>query len=63
MGATSQTVASGNPAPTLFRIFYLPPRDVLTGLVLVAALGIIAGALPAVQAMRLHIAEALRRNA
>jgi len=56
-------ISLGNPVPTLFPIFYLPMRDLLMGLVLVAGLGVFAGALPAIQAMRLHIAEALRRNA
>ncbi len=56
-------ISAGNPAPTIFPIFYLPPRDLLLGVGLVAALGILAGLLPAITAMRLRIAEALRRNA
>jgi putative ABC transport system permease protein len=56
-------IASGNPVPALLPIFYLPTRDVLIGVVIVVALGVIAGMLPAVQAGRLRIAEALRRNA
>lgn len=51
------------PIPNLFPILYLPGRDVALGLVIVVALGIIAGVIPAVQAMRLRIAEALRRGA
>jgi putative ABC transport system permease protein len=43
-------------------VFYLPYRDLLIGLALVLALGIVAGILPAVEAMRLQIAVALRRQ-
>jgi putative ABC transport system permease protein len=42
---------------------YLPWQDLLIGVSLALALGVVAGALPAWQAMRLRIAEALRRNA
>ncbi len=52
----------GNPAPNILPNLYLPPRDLLLGLVLILALGVVAGTLPAVQAMRLRIAVALRRN-
>jgi putative ABC transport system permease protein len=43
-------------------MFYLPGRDVVTGLIIVVGLGILAGSLPAIQAMRLRIAVALRRD-
>ena len=55
-------ISSGNPVPQLLPIFYLPTRDVLIGVIVIVALGIAAGALPAIQAMRLSIAVALRRN-
>lgn len=55
-------VSFGNPAPNMLPNFFLPPRDLLLGLVFILALGLIAGALPALQAMRLRIAVALRRN-
>jgi putative ABC transport system permease protein len=55
-------ISAGNPVPQLLPIFYLPMRDVLLGLVVIGALGIVAGTLPALQAMRLRIAVALRRN-
>ena len=44
-------------------VFYLPPRDLLIGLALMAIFGLVAGALPAGQALRLRIADALRRGA
>lgn len=53
----------GSPAPGLFPVFYLPTKDLLVGMVLVMCLGLVTGVVPAVQAMRLKIAEALRRNA
>ena len=52
----------GSPVPTMLPIFYLPNRYILTGVGLVLALGILAGILPAIRAMRLQIAVALRRN-
>ncbi len=44
-------------------VFYLPGRYVIIGVALVIALGFVAGILPALQAMRLQTAVALRRHA
>ena len=63
LGLAWLIISSGNPVPALLPVFYLPPGDVIVGVAIVAALGVIAGAFPAIQAMRLQIAEALRRNA
>ncbi len=54
--------AGGSPVPTMFPVFFVPPRDFLIGAGLIVALGFVAGILPAIQAMRLRIAVALRRN-
>ena len=62
LGAAWLIVSSGNPVPTLLPVFYLPPASLLAGAALAAVLGLAAGALPAWQAMRLHIADALRRG-
>ena len=43
-------------------VFYLPMSDVVLGLVLMVLLGLAAGALPAIAAQRLQIADALRRS-
>jgi putative ABC transport system permease protein len=51
------------PVPNFLPVLYLPGRDIVIGLAIVVALGVIAGAIPAVQARRLRIAEALRRGA
>lgn len=56
-------IASGNPAPSLLPVFYLPAETLVQGVLLAVALGIVAGILPAWQAMRLHISSALRRGA
>jgi putative ABC transport system permease protein len=42
-------------------MYYFPAKDLLTGLGISLALGVAAGILPALQAMRLRVAEALRR--
>ena len=63
LGAAWLLTMGGSPVPAMLPVFYLPPRDLLTGVVLVVALGVVAGLLPALQAMRLQIAVALRRSA
>jgi putative ABC transport system permease protein len=62
LGLAWGIIAAGNPVPDLLPIFYLPTRYLFIGAGLVLALGVITGAVPAIQAMRLRIAEALRRN-
>ncbi len=52
----------GSPNPAILPVFYLPTHYLGLGMILVIALGFIAGLLPAWNAMRLQIAEALRRN-
>jgi putative ABC transport system permease protein len=47
---------------TYFPLFYIPPRSLLLGVSFAMALGFITGFLPAIQAMRLQLAEALRRE-
>src|SRR5690606_756504 len=55
-------VQQGDPTMGLLPVFMLPGRDLVTGAWLMVALGLLAGALPAMQAMRLRITDALRRN-
>ena len=52
----------GSPVPSMLPVFYLPTKYVVIGVGLVVALGMVAGILPALQAMRLRIADALRRQ-
>jgi putative ABC transport system permease protein len=51
---------SGDPTGVL-PVFVLPERDIIAGIVLMALMGLVAGVLPAVGAMRLKITDALRR--
>ncbi len=63
LGIAWLITAGGSPAPDLLPIFFLPVRDVAIGAGLVVVLGLAAGILPAVQAMRLPVAVALRKLA
>jgi putative ABC transport system permease protein len=63
LGAAWLITSRGSPVPSLLPVFYLPPEYILLGVGFVLALGALAGILPAVQAMRLRIADALRRTA
>ena len=63
LGAAWAILAAGNPVPNLLPMFYVPPASLIQGAVLAVALGLAAGLLPAWQAMRLKISEALRRGA
>jgi putative ABC transport system permease protein len=51
----------GDPTNGLLPAFYFPVRDLVLGAVLVVALGLATGILPALQASRLKIVDALRR--
>ena len=55
-------VQQGDPTGGMLPIFVLPPRDVALGAVLILALGVTAGLMPAVNAMQLRITDALRRG-
>jgi putative ABC transport system permease protein len=55
--ATSQ----GDPTGGMLPLFHFRTRDVLIGAVLCVALGLLTGLFPALQAMRLRVADALRR--
>jgi putative ABC transport system permease protein len=63
LGAAWLITLGGSPVPAMLPIFYLPPPDALIGLGLILALGIASGIFPALQAMRLPVATALRRYA
>jgi putative ABC transport system permease protein len=54
-------VSGGDPTGGFLQVFYIPRRDAVWGVVFVLLLGFVAGILPAVQAMRLRIVDALRR--
>ncbi len=54
-------IAGGDPTGGLLPVFYFPGPDVALGVGLVLVLGAVTGLLPALQAMRLRIVDALRR--
>lgn len=61
LGVAWLMISAGDPTNGLLPIFYLPRQDIVVGLILVLALGLLTGLLPAFQASRLRIADALRR--
>ena len=54
-------IARGDPTGGLLPLFHLPTGDLLIGVGLSLALGVLTGVFPALQAMRLRVADALRR--
>jgi putative ABC transport system permease protein len=61
LGIAWLMVSAGDPTNGQLPVFYLPGRDAALGVVFAVLLGLVTGFLPALQAMRLRIAEALRR--
>ena len=55
-------VLQGDPTNGMLPIFVLPARDVAIGASLIVLLGLVAGLLPALNAMQLKITDALRTN-
>jgi putative ABC transport system permease protein len=62
LGVSWLIVQQGDPTNGMLPIFILPGRDVAIGAVMIVVLGLIAGALPAFNAMNLKITDALRRS-
>jgi putative ABC transport system permease protein len=61
LGLAFVLVSAGDPTGGSLPIFYIPARDLVLGVVLIALMALAAGILPALQAQRLRIADALRR--
>jgi putative ABC transport system permease protein len=55
-------VSAGDPTNGALPIFHIPESQMAVGALFVLLLGFIAGALPALQAMKLNAVEALRRE-
>ena len=51
----------GDPTGGMLPLYYFPVRDMAAGLAISVALGLVTGLFPAMQAMRLRVADSLRR--
>jgi putative ABC transport system permease protein len=61
LGLGSAAIAAGDPTGGSLQVIFFPTRDLALGIAFVVLLGFVAGILPALQAMRLRIVDALRR--
>ena len=61
LGLAKLFTLRGDPTRGLLPFFYLPPDAIVLGFALALAVGLMAGILPAVSAMRLRVVDALRR--
>ncbi len=61
LGLAIIIIAQGDPTHGALPVFVFPASDVLLGVGITIGLGLLAGIFPALQAMRLNVAEALRR--
>jgi len=61
LGLAWLLTAGGDPTGGMLPLFNLLTRDILIGVGLAVALGLLTGFFPALQAMRLRVADALRR--
>ena len=61
IGLAKAFTLAGDPTNGMLVSFYLPPSGMAAGAALALTVGLLAGLLPAVSAMRLQVVEALRR--
>ncbi len=61
LGLAFLVAARGDPTGGMLPQFFLPTRALATGFGLSLALGLVSGVFPALQAMRMRVADALRR--
>jgi len=61
LGLAWLLVSMGDPTNGSFPVFYIPIIDLFLGFMLIVAMAFVAGILPALQAQKLQIADALRR--
>jgi putative ABC transport system permease protein len=62
LGVAWLFVLRGDPTGGMLPAFVLPAKDIIAGVVVMLVMGLLAGTLPAVAAMRLRITDALRRQ-
>ena len=61
LGLAELITSRGDPTHGMLPLFYFPDRDLALGVGLSLALGLVTGVFPALQDMRLRVADALRR--
>jgi putative ABC transport system permease protein len=61
IGLAKMFTLAGDPTKGLLASFYLPPAGIAAGVALSLTVGLVAGLLPALGAMRLQVVDALRR--
>jgi len=61
LGLCKLFTLGGDPTGGMIPVFYLAPATIVSGCLLTIAIGIAAGAIPAILAMRLKIVDAMRR--
>jgi putative ABC transport system permease protein len=61
LGLALMLTSRGDPTGGMLPLFFFPPRDVIIGFGISILLGLATGIFPALQAMRLRVAVALRR--
>ena len=61
LGLAWLLVSMGDPSNGAIPVFFLPVKDLFIGIGLIILMALVAGILPALQAQRLQIADALRR--
>lgn len=61
LGLAWLATSRGDPTGGLLPLFFLPGRDVAVGAALALLLGVVTGLFPALQAVRLRVADSLRR--
>ena len=62
LGTAWLLISAGDPTRGGMPLFHFPILDLLKGVALVVVLGALTGFIPAMQAMRIQVAEALRRT-
>ena len=61
LGLAWLIASGGDPTGGMLPMFFIPPRALASGLAISVVLGLATGLFPAIQAMRLQVAVALRR--
>ena len=62
LGVSWYLTSQGDPTGGALPLFFFPTRDLIIGVMLTVALGVVAGLLPAMQAWHVRVADALRRK-